>query len=80
MNDEHRETARRRVLKAATIEFGGDAVPCMVRNISGTGAAVEITSPLWFPDRFTLVVASEGVSKPCHVVWRKEKRIGVKFD
>ncbi len=80
MNDEHRETARRRVLKAGTIQFGGDAVPCMVRNLSETGAALEITSPLWFPDHFTLVVSSEGLSKPCQIVWRKEKRIGVKFD
>jgi hypothetical protein len=79
MND-HRESSRRRILKAGTIQFSGDAVPCMVRNISATGAAIELTGPQWFPDRFTLAVPSDGLSKPCHIVWRKEKRIGVAFD
>jgi hypothetical protein len=77
--NEQRKSPRRRVLKAATIQFGGDSIPCMVRNISDAGASIEITSPLWFPDHFTLVVASEGLSKSCAVIWHKEKRVGVKF-
>jgi hypothetical protein len=77
--NEQRKTPRRRVLKAAMIQFGGDSLPCMVRNISDTGAAIEITSPLWFPDHFTLVVASEALNKSCEVIWHKEKRVGVKF-
>ena len=32
------------------------------------------------PDRFTLFVPSEHLKRPCHIVWRKEKRIGVAFD
>jgi hypothetical protein len=78
--EEQRIAPRHRVLKAGTIEFGGDALPCTVRNLSATGAALEINSPLWFPDRFVLAVASEGLRKPCHIVWRKEKRIGIAFD
>jgi len=77
---EHRIATRHRILKAGTIEFSGDAIPCTVRNISETGAAVEINSPLWFPDRFTLNITSDGVRKPCHIVWRREKRVGVAFD
>ena len=77
---EHRIAARHRVLKAGTIEFSGDAISCTVRNISATGAAVEINSPLWFPDRFTLGITSDGVRRPCRIVWRKEKRIGVTFE
>jgi hypothetical protein len=78
--DEHRIAPRSRVLKAGTIEFGGTAIPCTVRNISASGAALEVNSPLWFPDSFTLEIASERLRKPCHIVWRKEKRIGVTFD
>jgi hypothetical protein len=76
--DEHRIAARHRVLKAGTIEFGGGAIDCTVRNISATGAALEVTSPLGIPAQFTLV--SDGNHLPCRVVWRKEKRIGVTFD
>ena len=31
-------------------------------------------------DRFTLIVQSEQLKRPCHIVWRKEKRMGVAFD
>lgn len=64
------------------IEFGVNApttVPCAVRNISVTGACLEPTSPMWFPDEFTLAVESEGLRKPCRVVWRKERRVGIAF-
>jgi hypothetical protein len=67
-------------LKAGTIEFSGEVIPCTVRNISASGAALEVTSVLWFPDRFTLGIKSDGLCKLCHIVWRKEKRIGVTFE
>ena len=78
--DEHRIAPRRRVLKAGTIEFGGGVIDCTVRNISETGAALEVVTPLYIPDRFTLVVPSDQFKRPCHVAWRREKRIGVAFD
>jgi PilZ domain-containing protein len=78
--DCHRIAPRRRVLKAGSIEFSGGAIDCTVRNISQTGAALEVVTPLYIPDRFTLAVQTEQLKRPCHIVWRKEKRIGVAFD
>jgi PilZ domain len=78
--EERRTSPRHRLLKAGTIEFGQESLPCTVRNLSNTGAGLEINSPLWFPDRFVLAVPSEGWRKPCRMVWRSEKRIGVVFD
>ena len=78
MNDEHRIAPRHRVLKGARIEFGGGAIDCTVRNLSDTGAALDVTSPLGIPTEFTLVTDSD--HRPCRVVWRKEKRIGITFD
>jgi hypothetical protein len=77
--DEHRNAPRYRVLKAGTIEFGGGGIDCVVRNMSATGAALEVTSPFGIPERFTLVIAQENAAKSCRVIWRKEKRIGVAF-
>jgi PilZ domain len=77
---EKRSAARQRVLKAATIGFGGGEITCMVRNMSDTGAMLDVTSPLGIPDRVSLVIPTEGKHLPCHVVWRKEKRIGVTFE
>lgn len=77
--DERRDKARHRVLKAGTIEFGGGAIDCTVRNFSDTGAALNVTSPVGIPEHFTLFVQAEGRHLSCTVVWRKEKRIGVRF-
>jgi hypothetical protein len=75
---EKRTFSRHRVLKAGTIEFGGGAINCLVRNQSATGAALDVASPVGIPEQFTSI--TDGSHHPCHVVWRKEKRIGVAFD
>jgi PilZ domain len=80
MGDEHRIAPRRRVLKAGSISFGGGAIDCTVRNISDTGAALEVVTPLFIPDRFKLIVQSDNLNRSCHIVWRRERRIGVTFD
>jgi hypothetical protein len=76
---ERRDKTRHRVLKAGTIEFGGGAIDCTVRNFSDTGAALDVTSPVGIPEQFTLAIKADGTHLPCTVVWRKEKRIGVRF-
>jgi hypothetical protein len=77
MDDEHRIATRHRVLKGGKIQFGGGSIDCTVRNISDTGAALEVSSPLGIPEQFVLVTESSQL--PCRVVWRKERRIGVTF-
>ncbi|MDH6263698.1 PilZ domain-containing protein [Bradyrhizobium sp. BR13661] len=77
--DERRNKARHRVLKAGTIEFGGGAIDCTVRNFSDNGAALDVTSPVGIPEHFTLNIKADGTHLACTVVWRKEKRIGVRF-
>jgi len=67
-------------MKAAKIEFGGTAIDCKVRNLSTTGAALEISNQTGIPDRLILVVPGDGLHLPCHIVWRKDFRIGVAFD
>jgi hypothetical protein len=76
---EQRAATRRRTFKAGTIEFGGGAIDCLVRNISETGAQLEVISPLYVPNRFTLYIVSDELKQPCRVVWKREKRLGVRF-
>jgi hypothetical protein len=61
---ETRRDTRHRVLQAGTIEFGGGGIDCTVRNLSTTGAAIEITSQSGIPDKFTLVVPADGLHLP----------------
>jgi hypothetical protein len=75
-----RLATRHRMLKPGTIKFGSDAVNCMVRNMSNSGAALDVSNPESIPERFTLVLQGGEDPISCHVVWRKEKRIGVTLD
>lgn len=77
MEDDKRSTPRHRVLKAATISFGGGAISCVVRNLSASGASLEVVSPIGIPDTFALEM--EDGPHQCRVIWRKEKRIGIRF-
>lgn len=74
-----RIATRRRVLKGGSITFGGGAIDCSVRNLSETGAALEVASPVGLPETFVLVVEMEQTRRPCRVVWRKATRVGVHF-
>jgi hypothetical protein len=79
--NEHRKQQRQRVLKAGMIALdGGAAVDCIVRNISEAGASLEIESPVGIPNNFTLVIKADKFTRPCHIAWRKARRIGIRFD
>ena len=75
-----RVSPRRRLLKAGTISINRTAtIDCGVRNVSDTGACLDVASPIGIPDDFTLVIKSENVKRPCHVTWRTARRLGVRF-
>lgn len=79
--DQNHRTPRRRVLKAGTIEFaGGGGISCTVRNLSDGGAALTVASPVGIPGTFELAIEADRFRRRCHVVWRKEKTIGIAFD
>ena len=78
---ETRIAPRFRVSKPAQIELGGDKTCCIIRNLSVTGAALQL------PDgsatvlaAFTLIVPEDNLKIPCRVVWRSAFKIGVAFD
>src|SRR6266851_3287792 len=75
-----RTVPRQRVLKAGTIMFGGAGIDCSVRNLSKTGAALEVASVVGVPTDFSLIIQSDNFNRKCRVVWRKLNRIGVAFD
>ena len=78
--EERRKVLRHRTLKAGSISFNRAAgIDCRVRNLSPAGACLEVASQLGVPDDFVLVVESDHVHKPCHVIWRTATRLGVEF-
>jgi hypothetical protein len=77
---ERRAAPRHRVLRAGTILIGDGSLNCMARNLSSTGAMLNVTSSAGIPEHFTMILSPDGRHMPCHVVWRQETRIGVMFD
>jgi hypothetical protein len=80
---ERRATQRRRTLKGGSIEFDGRTVECVLRNISVTGAALQVDRWLCIPHEFKLNIPNSEVRQirhNCRVVWRKEALIGLVFE
>jgi PilZ domain len=77
---ERRKIQRHRVLKPGTISFNrGGGIDCTVRNLSPSGASLDVASLVGIPDEFILIIGGDHDQHPCRVIWRKEKRIGVIF-
>jgi PilZ domain-containing protein len=75
-----RASTRNVVLKPGTIEFGPNSVPCMVRNFSEKGAALDVRSSFGLPDYFTVVLSLESRRFSARLAWRQDMRVGVVFE
>jgi len=76
---EKRTAARFRVLKGGLVAIDGGSIPCTVRNMSSTGAAVEFAQRVDLPATFTLVIERDRFARRCRPVWRNERRVGMAF-
>lgn len=76
-----RGSPRQRVLKSGKIVFAGGSfsVDCTIRNISESGARLQVPLTVSIPDKFTLVDMHAKARREALVVWRKNDLIGVRF-
>ena len=77
---EKRAAPRYKVLKGAIIAFDGSGIACTVRNLSASGAAVELAVPVSLPPSFMLLIEQDQFIRRCRPVWSNAKRIGIAFD
>ena len=75
----NRKNERHQVLETGTISFQGSKIDCAVHDLSVGGAKLEIDGDIVIPDSFDLLMHNESGKQRCHVVWRKQARIGVAF-
>ena len=75
-----RAARRERVFKTGKVSFGCERVNCVVRNLSVTGAMIEVQTSDVIPREIILDILGRGARFPCHVVWRHYRRLGVAFD
>jgi PilZ domain-containing protein len=79
---EHRRERRMRVLKMARIVFNGgySVYDCRVKNLSESGALLEMASLLGIPNRFEIALEATAARRLCTVMWRTDRLMGVAFD
>jgi hypothetical protein len=63
-----------------TLEGGFAARPCVVQDLSATGAKITMDDLNVLPARLRLAFARDArTGRNCEVVWRRGKAVGVKF-
>ncbi|MBV9568344.1 MAG: PilZ domain-containing protein [Hyphomicrobiales bacterium] len=72
---------RSRSFLKATIRFYNRnvTIDCIVRDISPTGAKLEVDRAHVLPQEFDLEVPQRSAVYPCELKWRKENAAGVRF-
>jgi hypothetical protein len=80
LKDERRDGFRRRTLLRGRAVFnnGYSTFDATIRNLSVTGAKIELARTTLLPVRFEL--RYDNIKRWVRVVWRDENRIGVEFD
>jgi len=74
--------ARKSVHQAGwiTLDGGFAARPCVVQDMSSTGAKITVDDGNVLPGRLRLAFSRDArTGRNCDVVWRRGKSLGVKF-
>ena len=76
---ERRPSRRKRVLKSGKIILGKKhIILCGVRNISESGACLEVARTFAIPTEFSFAMYAHP-PRTCKIVWRDDRSIGVVF-
>lgn len=80
-DENKRRAPRLRTIKGASLVLPGSesAFSCVMRNVSQTGAMVELPSTIGVPQAVTLQTDDGQLVRKCRVVWRTETRLGLDF-
>src|SRR5262245_13218998 len=78
---ERRRRPRTRTAKSARILLNHhhSVIDCTVRDLSPTGACLNVTSAVGIPEQFDVFFMADRSIRACRLVWHKEKQVGVEF-
>ena len=71
----------RSFLKGRVLFNGGQrSLDCLIRDMSSTGARLELSASVTVPDRFDLYLPHRDETCRVHLQWRRGGQIGIAFD
>ncbi len=78
---EHRNTTRIRSFLRGEVQHsnGSSRTECTVRDLSVSGARMEIPSSVTLPEYFELFIPQRNLREKSRIVWRHANEIGVAF-
>jgi PilZ domain len=78
---QERDSIRSKALLEAYIRYQNRtrSMGCVVRNISLSGARLEVDPTVVLPNEFELDIPHRGAMVQCALKWRKDGAAGVKF-
>jgi hypothetical protein len=76
---ERRRFPRTNCFKGAKIQSPGQAVACIVRNVSAEGAGLRLSGSDVVPAEFDLCFDTGRRIRQCRVMWRTSREAGVRF-
>jgi hypothetical protein len=68
---DQRTKQRSPTFKFGVITFGSDRRLCVVKNISPTGAMIELENTIEIPDEFTLAIEADAFTHVCRIALEK---------
>ena len=74
-----RDSIRSKTFLKAYIRFQNRTMDCVVRNMSLSGAKLEVSQTSTVPTEFELDILQRGALIQCALKWRKDEGVGVKF-
>ena len=81
MSDKRISPRLRCFLKGRVLFNGGQSsLDCLIRDMSSTGARLELSASVTLPDRFDLYLPHRDETCRVHLQWRRGAQIGIAFD
>lgn len=81
MSDKRSTPRLRSFLKGRVVFNGGqNSLECLIRDISSTGARLEVSANVTLPDRFDLYLPHRDETCKVHSQWRRGSQLGIAFD
>jgi hypothetical protein len=79
---ESRRAPRERVLLQARVSYAGGSTsfPCLVTQISATGAKIAINDEAAMPEYFQIAIPQRGIDSGARLVWRRAGYAGIAFE
>ncbi len=78
---ERRFAQRVRAFKKAQliVDGHGGVYDAIMRNLSRTGALIDLPGTVFIPKTFTMRLTEDDLSRECEIIWRRDGLIGVAF-